>query len=293
MKKLDIMKKMVCVLMLLSALSLQAQTSRIMLGLGGGLSLSLADGRGDNICGPMGTFNFGYSILGNVDEDCMVGLRTGVNATYSRFGDARKMSESFTNVDYYGHQMEYSVTSSSVRLMMNQVDLEVPVMLSLCANGLYINLGAKFKFPVWNRYRQTIEDPHVSVFYPEYGVTVDNDIVTGLLSDEQVNASGRAAMPVMKIGVGAEIGHVWQIKESKSSLGFDLFFDFTPFGVGGIKKGEEGKSVVEIAPIENDCEQPMAEVTVNPLTECNGYKFKTLNFGVKLVYTFDAEHKKK
>jgi len=287
MKKLDNMKKIVLVLMLLSALSLQAQTSRIMIGLGGGLSTNQAKGQVDNLCYPMGTFNFGYSILGNVSDEAQLGFRTGLNATFAKFGNAVSLNESFTNVDYYGHQMDYTVTSRRVTYVQQRINLELPIMMAVRAKGLYFNFGAKVMLPVWNKYEQTIADPVISAYYPDYGVTVVNDVTTGLLTDEMMNTSGKADLPTLQIALAAEIGHVWQLNNSKSSLGFDIFVDYAPWNIGGTQ--DNSKSVVEVAPLVNDCEQPKAAVTVNPLDMCNGFNYRTLNFGVKLVYTFDIE----
>lgn len=291
MKKLDNMKKIVSVLMLLSVLSLQAQTSRIMIGLGGGFTTSQSIGNVENILGPMGTFNFGYSIMGNVGDDAQLGLRTGLGATYSKFGDAIKLNERFTNVDYYGHRMDYTITGNSVSFVQQQINVELPIMFAIRAKGLYANIGAKFMLPVMKNYTQTIENPQISVFYPEYGVTVVNDITTGLISDEQKNLSGTAYMPTLMIGLSAELGYVWQINNSQNSLGLEFFFDYVPWGVGG-GSVNNAQSVVEIGAMVNDCEQPIAPVTVNPLNCCNGYKYQYMNFGAKLVYTFDIEHNK-
>lgn len=291
MKKLDNMKKIVSVLMLLSVLSLQAQTSRIMIGLGGGFSTSQSVGNFENIFGPMGTFNFGYSIMGNVGDGAQLGLRTGLGATYSKFGDAMKLDERFTNVDYYGHRMDYTITGSRVSFVQQQINVELPVMFAIRAKGVNFNIGAKFMLPVMKRYTQSIENPQISVFYPEYGVTVTNDITTGLVSDAQKNMSGTVTMPTMFIGLSAELGYTWQLRGSRNSLGFDVFFDYVPWGIGG-GSADTGHSLVEVSPMVNDREQPMAEVKVNPLNCCNGYKYQFLTFGAKLVYTFDVEHNK-
>lgn len=292
MKKLEDMKKLVLVLMLLSALSLQAQTSRIMIGLGGGLTTNTGRSEAKHICGPLGTFNFGYTILGNVGNDgAQMGFRTGLNATYSKFGSDMRLSETFSNVDYYGHRIDYRLSSKNVLFRQQQLNLELPIMLAIVAKGLYLNIGAKFMIPVMKSYNQTMENPQISAYYPDYGVTVVNDVTTGLITENQRNLSGTPYMPKLMIGLSAEIGHVWQLGESKNSLGFDVFLDYAPwgFGAGSINTAQ---SMVDVAPIVNDCEQPKAQVTVNPLNCSNGYKYKFFNFGAKLVYTFDIEHKK-
>lgn len=286
------MKKTFLAIMLLSVLSLQAQTSRIMIGLGGGLATSCAKGSVENNCGSMGTFNFGYSIMGNVGSDSVqLGLRTGLNASYLKYGDEIRLDERFTNVDYYGHQMDYTITGSRVSFVQQQINVELPVMFAIRAKGVNFNIGAKFMLPVMKRYTQSIENPQISVFYPEYGVTVTNDITTGLVPDAQKNMSGTVTMPTMFIGLSAELGYTWQLRGSRNSLGFDVFFDYVPWGIGG-GSADTGHSLVEVSPMVNDREQPMAEVKVNPLNCCNGYKHQFMTFGAKLVYTFDVEHNK-
>jgi len=290
MKKLDSMKKIVLGLMLMSALSLGAQTtSRIMFGLGGGLSTSQAKGKIENVCRPMGTFNFGYTVLKPVSNEAQLGFRTGLNVTYSQTGNTLAINETFTNIDYYGYAMDYTVTSSKVSYNQKQVNLEVPIMFAVQANGLHFNLGAKLMIPVWNKYNQTIADPQISVYYPDFGVTVLNDVTTGRLTAEQCNITGKAKGPSMMLGLSIELGHTWQISGTNSRLGFDLFFDYVPVSFGAAKADKN--SIVEVAPMVNDCEQPKAAVTVNPMNLYNGFNYQGINFGVKLVYAFDVEGK--
>jgi len=281
------MKKIFLALMLLAATTLYSQTSRLMFGLGGGLAFNETGSKFEKLCCPHGTFNFGYSVLGETNSDLLVGLRTGLNLSYSKFGNALTLSETFTNIDYEGSSIDYTVTANRVTFKQQQFSLEIPLMLAFDIKNLYFNLGLKFILPVWNKYTQSIENPVISAYYPDCGVSVVNDVITGVVPQDQLNTSGKALPASLMVGISAEIGHTWNLGSSRGNLGFDFFVDFVPWTVGGIK--DNSRNVVEVAPIAINDGQPKAAVTVNPLNQCNGFVYRNLFFGAKLVYTFDIE----
>lgn len=277
----------VAILFVASSVAVSAQTSRLTFGLGGGMSTNMSNGTFRNEVGPMGTFNFGYTILDSVgSEGAMLGLRTGLNASYSKIGIKDIVDESFTNADYYVSQMDYTI-KGNVNYLQHQVNLELPVMFAINAKGLYFNIGAKLVTSVWNKYEQMMENTEVSVYYRDLGVTIVNDPSTGILTADQTKISGVAALPRLHIGLSAEIGYLWNLS-GNNKLGFDIFVDYIPWGFFG--SSENNKQLVEISPIVNDCEQPKASVNVNPLSTCNNFNLQCLNAGVKLVYSFDINH---
>lgn len=286
------MKKVLMTIVLIaSSVAVQAQTSRLMFGLGGGVSTNMSNGTYRNEVGPMATFNFGYTILDSVgNEGAMLGLRTGLNVSYSRIRMTTNSSDKFTNTDYDGSQMDYSVVCNNVNYTQRQANLELPIMFALTANGLCFNVGAKLMTPVWNRYQQRIGDAEISVYYRDLGVTIVNDPSTGMLTVDQTKMSGVAALPRLYIGLSAEIGYLWNLS-GNNKLGFDIFVDYIPWGFFG--STENNKQLVEVSPIVNDCEQPKASVNVNPLSVCNQFNMQCLNAGLKIVYSFDMNHAKK
>ncbi len=283
------MKKIVLAILLISSfVVVDAQTSRLTFGLGGGMSTNMSVGTFRNEVGPMGTFNFGYAILDSVDnEGAMLGLRTGLNVSYSRIRMTTNFNDKFTNTDYDGSQMNYTVVCNNVNYVQQQVNLELPIMFAIMAKGLYFNVGAKLMTPVWNKYEQRIGNTEISVYYKDLGVTIVNDPSTGMLPADQTKISGTATLPRIYIGLSAEIGYMWNL-QGNHKLGFDIFVDYTPWGFFG--SSDNNRRLVEISPIVNDCEQPKASVKVNPLYSCDKFNFKYINAGLKLVYSFDINH---
>lgn len=277
----------VAILFVASSVAVSAQTSRLTFGLGGGMSTNMSNGTFRNEVGPMGTFNFGYTILDSVgSEGAMLGLRTGLNVSYSKICIKDIVDESFTNADYYVSQMDYTI-KGNVNYLQHQVNLELPVMFAIRIKGIYINLGAKLMTPVWNKFEQDLENTTISAYYKDLGVTIVNDPSVGMISAEQAKMNGRTVLSRLNIGFSAELGHLWKLS-GNNSLGFDLFVDYFPWGFFG--SSENNKQLVEISPIVNDCEQPKASVNVNPLSACNNFNLQCLNAGVKLVYSFDINH---
>lgn len=282
------MRKTFLALMLMAAFMLQAQTtSRIMLGLGGGLSAGTSDGRMKNLCYPMGIFNFGYAVYSQTNDNLMLGFRTGLNAQFNQIGMKAELNEQFYNVDYYGHKMDYTV-NGTVKYEQKQANVELPLMFALDAKGFIFNIGTKLIAPVWNEYKQTITDPMVTAYYGDYGVAVVNDVATGILTDEQCNFSGKAKLPSLMFSISVEMGYTWKLKNN-NRIGFDFFFDYVPGGVGG--STDNNNQIVEISPIVKDSFQPKAPVTVNSMATSEGYTYQYVNAGVKFVWTFDILHK--
>ena len=282
------MRKTILGLTLLVAFALQAQTtSRITFGVGGGLSVGTSDGPFDNKVSPMGTFNFNYDILNTVRRNLMVGFRTGVHASYAQLRMTNSLKESFPNVDYYGHRLDYTVRGD-FEYKQKRINIEVPLMFTLDADRVLFSFGTKVIAPLWNKYTQTISDPVVSAYYGDYGVTVVNDVATGIITDEQCDMSGEADLPSVMFTISAQIGYTWRVGRS-NIIGFDFFVDYVPFCIGKSDNGED--KLVDIAPIINDSFQPTAPVTVNTMFTSNDYKFRYLNVGAKFIWAFDIEHR--
>lgn len=111
--------------------------------------------------------------------------------------------------------------------------------------------------------------------------------------DGSFTTSASASSPSLfptQIHVKSAVGYLWNLS-GNNKLGLDVFVDYVPWGFLGSENNN--MSLVEISPIVNDCEQPKANVTVNPLVYCNNFNFQCLNAGLKLVYSFDINHAKK
>jgi len=279
------MKKIILTLCLLvSTLLLNAQPiSRIMAGFGGGLTSNFIEGPSKTRVGGNANLVLGYVMTTLVNNEAELGLRTGLGLTYSTLRLRSEFSASFSNIDYYGHQMDYTITSGTVYYNHSQYVLDIPVMFAIKAKGIYVNFGPKLLFPLYGSYTQNMDDLAISAYYPDFGITVRDEVAIGYLG-ESVSSQGKVDLPKFMLAFSAELGHVWSISRG-SSLGLDIFVDYTLLSVGST--ADRSMPIISVAPIVEDSEAPKAAVTMNPLTNCNDFNFKYLNAGVRLVYTFD------
>jgi len=294
------MKKILTVILCLSAaFVLHAQTSRITVELGALSSHSIKYGTTLSTFSPGATFDLGYAIMGDVGRTSKLGLRTGIGCSYMRNTISTSIFNTFINPAYTGDQLEYTV-SANVRYYQRQVNVELPLMFAMTFNTVSLNIGAKAMTTVWNGYEQRLTNPAIAAFFPDLGVTVVNDVSTGVVSDGQMTMKGSLSLPRLNLGLAAELCFAWNV-EDEHYLGFCLFADYMPwsfFGETGPRGQVPGstedpgtcpRGLITVDPIVNDCEQPKANVTVRPLYDCEGFSMKQLSFGIRFQYMFSIE----
>jgi len=278
-------------LLLITATSmLQAQlSSRFMAGIGGGLA---GMGRNDKIVkndlGGSGVAKFNYTFTYDMTV-IGLGVTTGLNVTY--FYGRLKMddhSDDFVRFDYRGQQLNYTVTTSSVRYAQNAVHFEIPVMFAFKSEHAYFNIGAKFYFPLWNNYKQTISGVSIQAHSPSLDKTFIDDPSTGVFPDELSVISGREDVDPVHVGFSMELGSVWEIRNGHS-LGVELYVD--AISVGLCDNLYTGNNVVSVGNITKAGEQPA--VTAYSLPKCYGFQSDFGKTGIRLVYSFDMQHKRK
>jgi len=282
------MKKILTVILCVSAAVVsQAQISRFTIELGAFDSHSIKYDKTQSAFSPGGSFGLGYSIMGEVGYTAKLGLRTGVGCSYMRNTISSNITNTFTNTSYSGDQLQYTVSTGTMKYYQRQVNIEVPIMFAMTFYTISINIGAKAMTSVWNSYEQRLNNPSIAAFFPNLGVTVVDDVSTGVVSADQMTLKGSLTLPRLTIGLAAEFGFAWPV-EDEHALGFCLFADYMPWSFFGESVGGNS-NVIEVDPIVKDCEQPKANVTVNPLSQCEGFSVKHLCFGVKFQYSFSIE----
>ena len=143
-------------MLILAASFVGAQTtSRLSFGLGGGASVAPTNVVVKYAPRPMGTFDFGYTLLGGVNESVNLGFRTGLNVVYAQNDLSTVLSERFATTDVYGNVYDYRISSPKVLYTQKQVNLEIPLMFAIENKGFYVNLGLKLQMPLWNTFTQT------------------------------------------------------------------------------------------------------------------------------------------
>jgi len=265
---------------LLSAICLWARSaSMISFGLRGGGCTYMTTGNADSHIGGGGDFDLGYSCLWNT-PNAEVGIHTGLSLGLCTNRFTGKVKSTFTNIDYLGNEIQYTVSSSSVRLnIIRQVQLEIPLMLALRTENMFINIGAKFMMPISDKYEQSMGDLTIDAYYPKPDVHVVNRLITGDASSAKMDVSGNGCLPKYNVLLGLEIGYEWNIQDTHR-IGLGFYADISPWSSF---KRSDASEVVSVSPIVNP-DYPPAEVTIQPICKASVDEMLYCDFGVKVYY---------
>lgn len=268
MKRLCVLS---CILWMTSFV--MAQNSLISFGLRGGSCFYLTGHPQKPHLGYQGLFDFGFAYLWK-GYSCEIGLKTGVSVGYSATIIRKNEDRTFTNTDYLGYDILYH-TQGTFEQRNQQVQLEIPLMFAIRANGFVWNIGPKLMFPIWNAYRQEVHNINIDAYYSVTDVHIPNELITGECSNHITNI-GKNILPAFNVLVSTEIGYEWNLQ--KHRIGLMAYYDVAPWSTH--KQSDE--PLIEVAPISNPA-YPPAEVTIHPLSN----SFQTLlymDFGLKFYY---------
>lgn len=267
---------------LFSTSTLLAQGSMISLGLRGGGNIYMATGDAHAQLGYGGNFDLAYTYYW-LTPDAEVGLRLGatIGACNNRF--TGRINREFVNRDYEGNDIFYTIKAKSVELnIVRQVQLEIPLMLAVRAENVFVNLGIKFMMPLYDRYEQNMRDITIDAYYPKPDVHVTNRLITGVADESNLDISGKGCIPKYNILLGAEMGYEWALT-SKDRIGLGLYLDLSPWSS---YQKPDAEHIINVAPIDNP-EYPPARVTIQPLNTADVNHLLYCDFGLKLYYGFN------
>ena len=223
-----------------------------------------------------------------------LGIIAGIGVGYAQSGLKTAVDDAYTQPTDYGN-IDYTIKADEVKESDGQIQLEVPVMFSLIhESGLFFNVGPKFMIPVFTPYNQAIsnnENTVVDAYFPERDVHVTNDLVTGVLGDDQYKLKGTDNGNQFKINVmlTAEIGYEWILK-SGNSLGLGAFANYSVFSTFN-KKDTVKDPIVSLATPPSDASE--AKFDVNAATKSYASKLGFFDAGIKLAYHFNFPKKEK
>ena len=268
--------------------SQQISCDRFTIGLRGGAASLLQD-LDDSF--KDGKWNVGFDVMLDLQyahywkkfgKKMQYGLIVGLGAGYARSHVSGSLDEHFRIKTSEG-DIAYSVTTEDVKEYDGQIQLEVPLMFSMIhENGFFMNIGPRFTLPVYEKYNQTITKPNIdAMLYPEE-VPVHNQLITGVVTDEQADSNGKWKASTINIMLGAEIGYEFTFK-NKNSLGIGVYGNYSLYSL--YKGNDEVSSVVDVT--EPPSKGKNAVVTVVPATDAYGKGLGYFDVGLKLAYHFN------
>ena len=159
------------------------------------------------------------------------------------------------------------------------------------ANGLFFNIGPKFMIPVYTPFNQKItdnENTYISAYFQEIMVPVKNEVITGMLRENQFKQSGtdNGNQFTINIMLGAEIGYEWTLN-SGNSLGLGAYANYCLYN--SFKNNTSNDPLINVTPPQGSS---LAIVEVLSATKTYTSKLGFFDVGVKVAYHFNFPKKR-
>ena len=212
-----------------------------------------------------------------------LGILTGLSVGYTQSGMQLGIDDQFTVTTNEGDNIDYSLSADRVKENDGQIQLEIPLMFSLVMhNGFFFNVGPKFILPVYTPYKQTITNPNVDAYFQTEGVHVTNEVITGMVTDEQLNSKGTNANQLkVNITLTADLGYEWKLKH-KNALALGVFANYGLWNA--FKNTTSDQSLISVTPPSSSS---IATVDILSATDTYASKLGYFDAGIKLTYHFN------
>ncbi len=212
-----------------------------------------------------------------------LGILTGLSVGYTQSGMQLGINDQFTVTTNEGDNIDYSLSADRVKENDGQIQLEVPLMFSLVMhNGFFFNVGPKFILPVYTPYKQTITNPNVDAYFQTEGVHVTNEVITGMVTDDQLNSKGTNANQFkVNITLTADLGYEWKLK-NKDAFALGVFANYGLWNA--FKNTTADQSLISLTPPSSSS---IATVDILSATDTYASKLGYFDAGIKLTYHFN------
>lgn len=285
------MRNLLSIFLLSLSVTLSAQSLIYQAGLRGGPAFYLNSGQGMQV-GPTAGLDGRVGVVCDIhnNTELRMGFMAGVEISYLSTMLGSALDESFTNYDYYNHPMHYSVSADNAYRALQALNVAVPLYYTLRASGFRLNVGPKFIINAYSSSRVVLRDVVIDAYYPDYGVTVHNELITGVLADGEYDCSVR--MPVLTMALSAEVGYEWTMDSffpyHAHRMGLSAYVDY---GVWNTLSGKPNVGqLISVDPI-SDRFDPVPHVSVNQLTEGYVGALHYLSAGIRLYWCFEDMHR--
>lgn len=271
---------------------------RFTIGVRGGVaSLLHKTENGSRVIGGEGLLDLQYAhYWTKAGRPVDLGILTGISLGYSQSGMKTAVNSQLNNLSDGDKNnpmtVDYTIRADQVKENDGAIVMEIPLMFTLIHDcGFFFNFGPKLMMPVYTPYKQTISDNAntlIQAHFQETDVTVGNEVITGILRDDQKKLKGtdNGDQFVINVMLGAEFGYEWILKGG-NSLGLGAYVDY---GVYSSYKNKTSESpLISVTPPQGS--NP-ADVEVLSATKTYASKLGYVSAGVKLAYHFNFPKKR-
>jgi hypothetical protein len=253
---------------------------RIGLAGGGAFNLTPSECAMTGDLGGGGALAFDYAYYKSFSK-VDLGLKTGLDVGYQYSPYRAQFEQRYSNMDYLGNQMDYTI-SGIVDVKQNQIYASLPLMFALRSNGFVWNIGARVQMAIYQVGKQQLSNPMVQAFYPAYGVRLSNELITGVVAENQMCLPVEFPAIALDIMATTEIGYEYTFKRTKNAIGTVAYFNM---GIWNSLPRATDAPIIQVAPITGK-DNPVPVVVVNNAYRTLLTSYIPMQFGVKLYYAF-------
>ena len=280
---------LICTLYSVLCTPLSAQTSMLSIGVRGGGQTFLptaavgATGEVKPGIGGTGALDVRYTYYGSVASQVQLGVAVGAGFGYGTTGIKGTNMDSYTNIDYLGNKMDYSIDATySLKDQFAKVD--VSLLLAMRFGGVTLNVGPRFMLPFATTGTVTISEASIDAYYPLYNVHVTDQLITGKL-ETPYTEKHPSNISKYNLLIAAEIGYEWRLNQH--ALGVQLFAEAAVWSKQSPITNYQSP-MISVAPISN-ANAPVPSVTVGSAESfVSGRRY--IGVGVRAYYAFHIEH---
>ncbi len=265
-------------------------TDRFTIGVRGGAASMMQnlDGIGKGSIGFDVALDLQYAHYWKTKHEHNVGLLVGASAAFAR-NNVKGNSLANFRVPTVDGDIDYHISGAVDKLVMNEIQVEVPVMFSLVTKkGFFLNLGPKLMVPVYSFYKQNLTASDITATFVKEGVPVTNEVVTGVFPADQKETKGKWHNAVIHVMLAGELGYEFKLKNN-DSFGLGVYGGYSVYN--NYKQLDQPQpSYVQItAPTATSC----AIVNVKCASDVHTNRLGYWDAGIKLAYHFNWPDRKK
>ena len=263
---------------------------RFTIGVRGGAASMMQnlDGTGKGSIGFDAALDLQYAHYWKTKHEHNVGLIVGASAAFARNQVKGNAMANFRLPTVDG-DIDYHINGAVDKLVMNEIQVEVPVMFSLVTKkGFFLNLGPKLMVPVYSFYKQNLTASDITATFVKEGVPVTNEVVTGVFPADQKETKGKWHNAVIHVMLAGELGYEFKLKNN-DSFGLGVYGGYSVYN--NYKQLDQPQpSYVQItAPTATSC----AIVNVKCASDVHTNRLGYWDAGLKLAYHFNWPDRKK
>lgn len=213
--------------------------------------------------------------------DWQLGIKTGLNILY---GSNTVKSDSVAQIqcliDKEGNPIIYNYLATNVKESDRQLMLEIPLLFAMRhRSGFVANYGIKLNLPINGWYTINYQNPEITAYYTQLGVTETNEVVTGKLSETAPQQNNRLRTARLNLMFGLELGYEWTLKNN-DALSLCAYTDISLASI--YSKADGTETFISI-------DSPKAggpTIYSNSIINAMGTDMGYFDAGIKLVYSF-------